>query len=166
MLRAHILFRLWTFSLYIHCKTKKKHKNFVNFIKKGFSKFSIIEFVIDYIFENSIIHKPSLGSRDFTQKFGLDRFSRFDGYWIHTNRQTNKQTIYRLNKKKNWIQRVQSPKHIIQRNWVIAPNANSLIPLSLQFNVVDLRYFKLWILMDEIIKVWNIKGLRHLVLEI
>jgi len=26
------------------------------------------------------------------KKFGPDRFSRFDVYWIQTNRQTNKQT--------------------------------------------------------------------------
>jgi len=36
------------------------------------------------------------------KKFGPDRFSRFDVYWIQTDRQTNKQTprqakfIYRL----------------------------------------------------------------------
>ena len=45
-------------------------------------------------------------------------------------------------------------------------NSDFLIPLSLQPNVVDPRYFKLWIMMDQIIKVWNIKGLRHLVLDI
>ena len=26
------------------------------------------------------------------KKFGPDRFSRFDAYWIQTNKQTNKQT--------------------------------------------------------------------------
>ena len=26
------------------------------------------------------------------KKFGLDRFSRFDVYWIQTDRQTNRQT--------------------------------------------------------------------------
>ena len=36
------------------------------------------------------------------KKFGADRFSRFDVYWIQTNKQTNRQTdrqakfIYRL----------------------------------------------------------------------
>ena len=41
-------------------------------------------------YKNKNIHKPSLGSRDVTQKiFGLDRFSRFDDYWIQTNRQTS-----------------------------------------------------------------------------
>ena len=38
--------------------------------------------------ENLIIHKPSLGSREIPQKFGPDRFSRFDVYWIQTNKQT------------------------------------------------------------------------------
>ena len=28
----------------------------------------------------------------FHKKFGPDRFSRFDVYWIQTNKQTNKQT--------------------------------------------------------------------------
>ena len=42
------------------------------------------------IFKNSIIHKPSLGSLEVPQKIGPDRFSRFDVYWI----QTDKQSIY------------------------------------------------------------------------
>ena len=33
-------------------------------------------------------------------------------------------------------------------------------------NVVDLRYFKLWILLNQIIRVWNIKGLQQRVLKI
>ena len=41
-----------------------------------------------------------------------------------------------------------------------------LITISLEPNVVDLRYFKLWILLDQIIWVWNIKGLQHRVLKI
>ena len=36
-----------------------------------------------------------------------------------------------------------------------------LIPLSLQPDDVDLGYFKLWILLDQIIQVWNIKSLHH-----
>ena len=35
-----------------------------------------------------------------------------------------------------------------------------------QPNVVDLKYFKLWIKFDKIILVWNVKGLNHLVLKI
>ena len=38
----------------------------------------------------------------------------------------------------------------IQRNWVFVTNSDFLIPISLQPNVVDLRYFKLWILLDQI----------------
>ena len=33
-----------------------------------------------------------------------------------------------------------------QRNWVFATNSEILIPISLQPNVVELRYCKLWIL--------------------
>ena len=38
-----------------------------------------------------------------------------------------------------------------QRNWVFATNSNIPIPISWQPNVVDLRYFKLLILLDQII---------------
>ena len=37
---------------------------------------------------------------------------------------------------------------------------------SMKPNLVDLRYFKLWILLNQIIWVWNIKGLQHRVLKI
>ena len=36
----------------------------------------------------------------------------------------------------------------------------------METNVADLRYFKLWILLDQIIWVWNIKGLQHQVPKI
>ena len=53
-----------------------------------------------------------------------------------------------------------------QRNWVFATNSDFLITITLEPNVADLRYFKLWILLDQIIWVWNIKGLQHRVLII
>ena len=37
---------------------------------------------------------------------------------------------------------------------------------SLQPTVVDLRYFKLWTILDQIIEVWNFKGLHQQVVEI
>ena len=43
-----------------------------------FTKLSKIKFCMKQIFENSIIHKPSPGLREIPQKFGPDRFSRFD----------------------------------------------------------------------------------------
>ena len=58
------------------------------------------------------------------------------------------------------------PKNLHQRNWVFATNSDFLITISLEPNVADLRYFKLWILLDQIIWVWNIKGLQHWVLKI
>ena len=52
-------------------------------------------------------------------------------------------------------------------NWVFATNSDFPITISLEPNVVALRYFKLWILLDQIIWVWNIiKGLQHRVLKI
>ena len=54
----------------------------------------------------------------------------------------------------------------MQSNWVFVTNSSFLIPISLQHNVVDLRYFKRWILLDEKIQVWNIKGLHHQVEKI
>ena len=53
-----------------------------------------------------------------------------------------------------------------QRNWIFATNSDFLITISLEPNVVYLKYFKLGILLDQIIWVWNIKGLQHRVLKI
>ena len=49
---------------------------------------------------------------------------------------------------------------------MFATISDFLITMSLEPNVADLRYFKLWILLDQIIWVWNIKGLQHRVLKI
>ena len=54
----------------------------------------------------------------------------------------------------------------IKRNWVFATNSDFLILISYEPNVIDLRYFKLWILLDQVILVWNIKGLHHHVAKI
>ena len=54
------------------------------------------EFLWRQIFEILIIHKPSLlpcGHVMSHKKFGPDRFSRFDVYWIQTDRQAK--FIYR-----------------------------------------------------------------------
>ena len=51
--------------------------------------------------------------------------------------------------------------NLCQRNWVFATNSVFVKPISLQPNGVDLRYFKLWIMLDERILVWNIKGVHH-----
>ena len=40
-------------------------------------------------------------------------------------------------------------------------DTNIQIPISVQPDVVDLWYFKLWVMLDPIVKVWNIKGLRR-----
>ena len=42
------------------------------------------------IFEISIIHKPSRGSREVPQKFEPDRLIRFDVYLKQTNRHPSK----------------------------------------------------------------------------
>ena len=39
-----------------------------------------------------------------------------------------------------------------ERNWVFATNSDFLIPIYLQQNVVDLRYFNLWFLSDLSLK--------------
>ena len=49
---------------------------------------------------------------------------------------------------------------------LIATNSDFLITISLETNVAYLRYFKLWILLDQIIWVLNVKGLHHRVLKI
>ena len=48
----------------------------------------------------------------------------------------------------------------------MAINSDFLILISLQPNLVNLRYFKLWILLVKIFSVWNIKGLIHSVAQI
>ena len=61
---------------------QKQNKNFADFTLK---KKLLIEFCKRQIFENSIIHNPSFGSRDFGP---ADRFSRFDVYWTQTDEKT------------------------------------------------------------------------------
>ena len=73
-------------------------KKFVDFIKKKFVDFQNFQksnFWWRQIFENLIIHKPSTWSHARSRKkFGPDRSSRFDLYWIQTNRQTDKPNLY------------------------------------------------------------------------
>ena len=38
--------------------------------------------------------------------------------------------------------------------------ANKTLYIFAPYNVVDLQYFKLWILLDKIIKIWKINGVR------
>ena len=61
-------------------KIRRFLKNFKFYNKKTYKQFFLI----------LTIYKPSLRSRDFHQKFGPDRFSRFDVYWVQTNIQTPK----------------------------------------------------------------------------
>ena len=49
---------------------------------------------------------------------------------------------------------------VYQRNWVFATNSAFLNPISLDSNVVNLRYFKLWILF-EISKICDIGFQRY-----
>ena len=44
---------------------------------------------------------------------------------------------------------------------IFATNSNLLISTSLQPDVANLKYFKLWIQLDLKVQVWNIKGLQH-----
>ena len=41
------------------------------------------------------------------------------------------------------------PEFQVERNWVFATNSDVLIPISLQHNSVNLRNFKLWILLGS-----------------
>ena len=41
-------------------------------------------------------------------------------------------------------------------------NSNFVIPRSLQPDVVDLSYFKLWLLLAQIVQAWNIKVQRYM----
>ena len=70
----------------LHFKTKKK-KNFQEF--KFFTKLKT--FKRHFLKFLSFINLPC-GHVMSHKKFGPDRFSRFDVYWIQTNKQTPKQT--------------------------------------------------------------------------
>jgi len=63
---------------------QKQIENFADIIKKSwiFKIFKILknQVLLEANFENWIIRKLSLGSSEVPQKFGLDRFSRFDFY--------------------------------------------------------------------------------------
>ena len=48
----------------------------------------------DYFFVILSIHTPSLGHVRSQKLLQLNRFSRFDVYWIQTNQQTDKESIY------------------------------------------------------------------------
>ena len=61
---------------------------------QNFQKFNEDRILMETIFEILIIHKPSLWSRDVPQKNGPDRFSRFDVYWIQTNKETDRQAKF------------------------------------------------------------------------
>ena len=56
-------------------------------------------------------------------------------------------------------------KHL-QSHWAFATNSDFLIPISVQPDVIDLRYFKLWLLLYQTIKILNIKGLHNLVVQV
>ena len=55
-----------------------------------------------------------------------------------------------------------------ERNWVFATNSDFLRPISLKPNVVDHRYFKLWILVDQAMQCsrkmicWSFLRLREI----
>ena len=53
----------------------------------------------------------------------------------------------RMEQKSFWICYAQPQEW----NWLFGTNSDFLIPISLQPNFVDLRYFKLWIFLDQII---------------
>ena len=82
-------------SLCLNCKTKT-NKKFADIIKKimDFQNFQKSYFVRGkYLKIRSSINLP-LGHASSHEKFGPNRFSRFDVYWIQTNnKQTDKQSI-------------------------------------------------------------------------
>jgi len=114
-----------------------------------------------------------------TPQNGPFRFNRFDCYWIQTYKQIespnldNMRKVYNVNINITCFFPVILPKYLYKPlqilfivkyytidSWYIqlnlkelslCPNSDFLIPISLQSNVVDLRYFKLWILLDQII---------------
>jgi len=84
------------FSMCIHRKTNQKkfadlNKNFVHF--QNFHKFNEIRILMETNIWN-FINLPWGRVRSHT-KFGPDRFSRFDVYWIQTNIHPDKLNLYK-----------------------------------------------------------------------
>ena len=74
---------------------KQRRKKFCGFKKKLRIFKNLIFFTKLKTFKTHVFfHKPSLWSRDVPQKFGPDGFSRFDVFWIQTDRESK--FIYRL----------------------------------------------------------------------
>ena len=53
------------------------------------------------------------------KKFGPDRFSRFDVYWIQTNKQTNKQTDRQTDKPNLYIEVRNKHVVVLYRNYKV-----------------------------------------------
>ena len=87
-----ILIEHFPFVYILKQKLTKKFA-FLNNKFRGSSKFNENRICWRLIFETLIILKPSLGSCE-VPKFWSDQLSRFDVYWIQTNKQTDKQSIY------------------------------------------------------------------------
>ena len=81
--------------LYFSCEDilivtlKNKEKKFRGFNKNDFKIFYKTKKTFKHNFFIFIIYKTFLGSREIPHEIGPDRFSRFDVYWIQTNRQTS-----------------------------------------------------------------------------
>ena len=73
--------------LFVYIEKKKKFADFQNYQKSNFDggKFLKIRSSINFPWGHVMSHK----------KFGPDRFSRFDVYWIQTNIDTDKLNLYR-----------------------------------------------------------------------
>ena len=66
----------------------------------------------------------------------------------------------------NWFQFCPRMLDMKEVSYLFATNSDFLITISLEPNVADRRYLKLWILLAQVIWVSNIKGLQHRVLKI
>ena len=76
---------------------KTKTKEFADFIIQISRIFKIFKNLIlmEANLENLIIYKPSLQGHVMShKKIRPDQFSRFDVYWIQTDRQTDKLNLY------------------------------------------------------------------------
>ena len=101
ILNTRLLGRFVAISYFIY-----KHEGSLRgFYKKNSGIFKIFKnhILLKSYFRNSIIHIPSLGSREVPQQILPDRFSRFDVYWIQTDKQSDKQTDKQTDKPNLYI---------------------------------------------------------------
>jgi len=108
------LSKLWTCSFCLHFKTKKKKILRIfkkkSRISKNLNFFTKLKTFETHFFKFLSFINLTCGHVMSHKKFGPDRFSRFDVYWIQTDKQTDSQAKFIYRWKKASFPRLKSVK--------------------------------------------------------